>query len=266
MDTVKLPKYLQPKYSFKKIRVGKKYDGGYVAPLLAIKKSESLISFGMYDDWSFEKHFSKLNKKINIFVYDGSVNFFFWIKYYIKNFILLIRLKIELNNFIKSFFKIFDYYIFFNKKKILHIEKFVTSADKKISNINKKITLNQIFNNTPIKNVFLKIDIEGNEYRILNDILKYKNKIECMVIEFHNFDLMQKKIKNFLKKFNLCIVHTHVNNYGRITQKETPTVIELTLSKKSYCKSKINKNFKLPILNLDFPNNPKTPDFKIKFI
>ena len=121
MDTVKLPKYLQPKYSFKKIRVGKKYDGGYVAPLLAIKKSESLISFGMYDDWSFEKHFSKLNKKINIFVYDGSVNFFFWIKYYIKNFILLIRLKIELNNFIKSFFKIFDYYIFFNKKKILHI-------------------------------------------------------------------------------------------------------------------------------------------------
>ena len=47
------------------------------------------------------------------------------------------------------------------------------------------------------KNFFLKIDIEGNEYRILQDIIENQNYLEGLVIEFHNSDLMEERIIEF---------------------------------------------------------------------
>jgi hypothetical protein len=43
------------------IRLGRDWDGGYVVSKDQIEKTETLLSFGINDDWSFEIDFEKRN-------------------------------------------------------------------------------------------------------------------------------------------------------------------------------------------------------------
>ena len=55
--------YLRPLDAGKLIRLGNNKDGGYVISNLALKKSDTLISFGLGDNFSFEKNFLIIKKK-----------------------------------------------------------------------------------------------------------------------------------------------------------------------------------------------------------
>ena len=50
----------------------------------------------------------------------------------------------------------------------------------------------------------------------MNEILENSSKINGLVIEFHDFDLHYNYIQNFINKFELELIHIHVNNYGII--------------------------------------------------
>ena len=50
---------LKPKLKYQLQRVGKNNDGGYLVGINTIKQSKVLISYGINDDWSFEKIFAK---------------------------------------------------------------------------------------------------------------------------------------------------------------------------------------------------------------
>ena len=144
---------------------------------------------------------------------------------------------------------------FFNKN--------IIKNSKKI-NLNKFSSITRVIEDNNLNNIFFKIDIEKNEYSILNELVKYRNKIECLVIEFHSIRKNFKKIKKFIKEFKLNIIHIHVNNYGPVSISGFPSVVEFTFVKKKYCK-KNTKDIKLPIKNLDFPNNPDEDDKKVLF-
>ena len=45
------------------IRLGNKFDGGYLARLSDVISSSRLLSFGINTDWTFEKDFVRLSKK-----------------------------------------------------------------------------------------------------------------------------------------------------------------------------------------------------------
>ena len=64
------------------------------------------------------------------------------------------------------------------------------------------------------KKMILKIDIEGDEYKILEQIKKQFLKINLLIIEFHNIHKNLNKLKNFIKKTKFKIIHIHGNNYG----------------------------------------------------
>ena len=68
---------LKPDGLYKLIRVGKDNDGGYLICENSLKNSNILISFGISDDFSFERHFQTIND-IDIFAYDPSVNLNFF--------------------------------------------------------------------------------------------------------------------------------------------------------------------------------------------
>ena len=77
---MKLPKnlnYLRPIKINDLFRVGNNSDGGYVIPSKAFKQIDTIVSFGLGENFSFEKHAHLLNNKLNIIVYDHTVNFFF---------------------------------------------------------------------------------------------------------------------------------------------------------------------------------------------
>ena len=89
-----LPKYLCPLHETDLIRLGKDNDGGYLIPKQSLNYTKMLYSFGLNDDFSFEKEFyDKTGTKI--ICYDHAVS---W-KFFVKAFLL--------GNF-KSFFVNFE--------------------------------------------------------------------------------------------------------------------------------------------------------------
>jgi len=264
---MKLPKnlnYLRPLKTGALFRIGDKGDGGYIVPRSSFKKINCIISFGLGDNFSFEENAIKLNKKLNIAVYDHTINFYF---FFFKIYKSIKRIFYFKSNFINIYNKIsllIRYFFFFSGNNIIHIQKKVTDNPKSTNEVN----FSSIFSKYNKKKILLKIDIEGDEYKILNCIRNYKNTIHVLIIEFHNIDkkrIIFKKSIFFLKNF-FNIVHIHGNNSAPLSKDNLPTVLELTfVNKKIY---KLNKKIYLknfPIKNLDFPSFSLREDFFLNF-
>lgn len=230
-------------------RLGDPHDGGYLVRICDVKSSNHLLSFGIETDWSFEKDFIKI-KNTCIDAYDGTTcfNLFFY------NFIYFTYKKKP----IKALSKLIGYFEFkrfFSGSKKFH-KNFIGNFKNK-----NYIDLNKILKDIEKSNIFLKMDIEGSEYRCLDILLKFQEKFSSIVIEFHDVDCNLKKIHKFINQMNLNIVHIHINNYTPLTNNNIPQTIEVTFSK-----NKIdNDSFaKLPH-KLDSPNNPSKSDYKLIF-
>ena len=251
--------FLKPEYEVNLVRLGSRFDGGYLIPSELINKTEKLISFGLNDDWSFEEEFKKKNKKLKVLSFDHTVNRAFWYKYTLISFFYFLK---NLKDFSKIF-KFIAYKFFFQKKlNNFHIKKRIV---KKKNNKNE-ISIDEITRLNEEK-VFLKMDIENDEYRILNSIKNFK-QIVGFVIEFHYFDLNFRILKQFLQKNKFYkIVHIHANNMGGLAPDDNPTTLEITFINLKFCKKfkkKIIKNFKKN--KLDAPNDPYRKDININLL
>tara|TARA_B110000967_G_scaffold23533_1_gene21687 strand:- start:2956 stop:3729 length:774 start_codon:yes stop_codon:yes gene_type:complete len=248
-----LPKFLHPKTINTLERIGGKNDGGYVIDGKNILNSDALIGLGMSDDWSFEENFNSINS-VPTYIYDETVSLKKFLKKCSKYIIRINKPKI----FIHWFKTAFNYIKFFKGDKY-HLKKLVG-----IDLAPNYLSLNTILNKLNIEkfsHIFLKIDIEGWEYRLLDDLILNSEIIEGLVIEFHDSDLHLDKIEDFIKKFPLSLVHTHSNNYSPLNVEGIPIAIECTFT------CEITSKQLVPSLpnHLDMPNNPLIEDYKLIF-
>ena len=256
-----LPSILKPQQSIKSnlVRIGPKKDGGYIIDKRIIKKTTKIVTCGLHDEWSFEKEFQFRNKKCTVLAYDHTVNNNFWLSRLKRDIISFLKLKKLTPKKILDIFKYIDYYIFFSKKNFHYEKKIVFKKKNK-----NEITITEILKD--LKDLILKIDIEGDEYKILNEIHKNQKKINLLIIEFHYISKNILKIKKFLSKSNLKIIHIHANNYGGIDKKNLPTTLELTLlNNKKFKVEKKKSSFNYPIANLDYKNHKSRDDIKLSF-
>ena len=261
----KLPKFLCPNLKTELIRLGKSNDGGYSLSEKSLKEVKIIFSFGLDDDWSFEADLKKVTEA-KIICFDNSVNNNFWIKRFLKD-IVNFNFKSNIYKQFQRFFTFFKYKRFFMQKNIYHIKKHLISRDIIFPNqIEKDFTnLKNILDNWGSDSFFIKMDIEGNEYRVLDDIIENQENMIGLVIEFHNCDLMSDKIRNFIEKIDLDLVHIHVNNFCSATKDNFPTVFELTFSAKQYNSKRGINEFNFPDKKIDQPNNRDEIDQKILF-
>lgn len=245
-----LPSFLKLKSPEDLIRLGKKNDGGYLVSKSDIYQTNFLISFGINDDWSFESDFTNL-RNMPLLAYDASVNLKFFIKITI---ISIFNLK-NFSNIFHGPYKIIKYFLFFRGDK-KHIKKYVG-----INSPENYISLKNILNSVASDSIFLKVDIEGSEYRLLTTIIDYQERLTGLVIEFHDCDLHIEKIKFFIEHFKLRLVHVHANNYAPIIPESgLPTVLEMTFSKFSQSNNYIDLPHKL-----DMPNDRLSEEIRITF-
>ena len=249
-----IPKELKPKVLYNLIRIGKDNDGGYLVCRNSVNNSDILISFGISDDFSFEEQFQKIKKNIKILAYDPTVTINFFLKQFLHNF-----LKLNFINFFNKIINFIKFNFFFKKKNNSFFLKLIGKGGT-VSY--EYISIDEILKTIDQKSkLFFKIDIEGSEYRILDDLLKYMKSIEGLAIEFHNVDINIEKIISFIKKFELKLVHIHGNNWADYGENNIPSSIELSFS----------RNPKLTSYNLEFPhsldqkNNPKFDELKLIF-
>ena len=242
-----LPLFLKPKASYNLIRVGRDNDGGYLVEKKSLEISKSLISLGIYDDWSFEKKFLKINQNSKIYCYDSQVSLSFFKKKIIKQFFFVYYFGFS--ELFKTINLYFDFKKFFSNHFFLKHHIFYNDIKKILSEHNLDDA------------IFFKIDIEGSEYRILKELVSIKKKISGVCIEFHDVDLNLDKIKKFIEEIDLTLVHIHPNNYAKKDINNNPTVLELTFARNpiSYKKELTLPNF------LDQKNNSLEDDINIEF-
>ena len=115
---VTFPKELKPVFVDNKdlVRLGSIDDGGYVVPIKTIMNSKTLLSFGISDNWDFEKDFSKMSNA-KIFAYDHSIDSNFWISKFKKDLIKFLKLKIFKPKKLYKMFQYIDFLFFFRLKK-----------------------------------------------------------------------------------------------------------------------------------------------------
>ena len=266
--------FLRPIKSKDLFRLGNNMDGGYIVGKDSIEKIDTLVSFGLGDGsntenepWSFEKSLVKIKPNIDIYIFDHTVSskeYFNIIAKYLRRFLTFRCNFFELKK--RIFF--FKKYIKFLGLKNIHFykKKIVSNENKNSKNMSVKYIFNKLSDE---KKVILKCDIEGDEYKIIDDILIYKDNINLLIIEFHNLDIKINEFKNVMKKLleEYHIVHLHGNNHLGVREDGLPIVLELTLANNNTLKDKDNLEYtnSLPLSGLDFPCNPTNEDIDIFF-
>jgi hypothetical protein len=165
------------------------------------------------------------------------------------------------------------------------IENIPANLIDKMTFIRKNIDYDESDNTTNLSflfekynNIFIKMDIEGGEWRWLLSMDEEKlTKITQLVIEFHgitnvsyhnnfsmdSFNCTAKDKFECLEKLTKThyLIHAHGNNADLVNCNGIPNVIELIyINKKMFTiQPKLNSQ-NLPVENLDFPNEIKCKD------
>lgn len=249
-----LSRFFKPVVQIPMVRLGSERDGGYYVPKKIIKISKKIISCGLGEDWSFEEAFIKLNKNIEISFYDHTVGFLFWFKHSFKAFYFFLRYGANFKNIYKYFY----YLKFLKNKKIKHLKYKISQRNNEN---NKEISLSNILKFE--KNLTLKIDIEGDEYKVLKHIITHQKKINCLIIEFHQINKNKKKIKNFFSRAkDLKNCNISPNNSGGTDKFNDPLTVEVILINKIFLKK---NDYKKKINILYELNNPYKKAIRLKF-
>jgi hypothetical protein len=246
-----LSKYFYPKKVNNLIRLGNKLDGGYIFNKKSLLKCKYCLTFGLGDNFTFENDLKKINPKIKIKVYDHTVDYKFWIKHFFYWLWKSIRFRKYLNflNFVK-------YIYFFYIKENIHLKKKVGSSQNTLSKILERSKFDPLY-------TLLKIDIEGDEYKIINEIKNYN--FFGLIIEFENLNKNFKKVEKFIRNDkNLELIHIHGNNFSPVID-HIPDSIELSFVNKNFVDVKKKNHKEYPIKNLDYPNNIMKKDIELIF-
>jgi hypothetical protein len=257
------------------IRLGRDCDGGYVISKRQIEKTDILLSFGISTDWSFEADFEK-RKRIKIYAYDYSVSkeckrpeirdnlgcmigsFFVLRRSRVKEYWKKISgIRQELNLL----------YGYFQKKYDRHfIPKYLGDSDS-----GEYISFDKIFKGLPGAgklSVFIKMDIEGDEYKALPHLAPYFDKINGLAIEFHGLNSPEKfeDITELLLN-SYYVAHIHANNScGHIINSTLPMLLEITFMHKNMLPGNVRPSTaKYPVKGLDFPNTKTLDDIVLDF-
>jgi hypothetical protein len=225
INSIVLPKVFRPFECKSLIRLGKQNDGGYLVNSHDVDKSDILISFGIRDDWSFEKDFSKIN-------------------------------DCELVSFDRESQVPLDDQFYVNHRKMVRSHVDLQDSEDTIS-IQKILDIRS-------NKIFLNCDIEGKEYDFFDLLIINSYKFSGICLEVHGMNESSNffNVINFISKIGLKLVHVHPNNCSILGKMNVPDVLELTFT--SSDNILYNPTLTLPH-PLDMENCHGHPDYKINF-
>jgi hypothetical protein len=244
-------------------RFGTGSDGGYVLPASRLRTIDAMLSFGISNNWSLEEALSNARPDLLIHGYDhtiGKRRFGQRIALETARMMLGQSTRARLGQSIKT---ARDYKHFFVSPRQHFAERIFNHQENP-----SDATIDKVFARIAGKShVFLKMDIEGSEYRVIRDIVRYADRIDLLAIEFHDTEPLRevfvRDMQRLLKDFE--IVHLHGNNYGSVADDGLPDFLEMTLVNRRFMDPGAPRRNTLPISELDVPNNPEKPDFSLNF-
>ena len=221
-----LYEYLRVYKYDKKIRLGNKFDGGYVIAVIEDYDYDCYISCGISNEESFSRDFIRKYNIKNSYGFDGTI---------------------------QSYPSEYQTDIIFIKKNINSFN------DENNDNL---VGIIEQYDNIFLK---MDIEGGEYEWLMIMDEEKL-NKFGQIVIEFHNVNGEERITNCLKKLANLFyLVHVHGNNYDRVCF-NVPRVIELTYVNRRLIGNALHLNRDaFPVEGLDFPNNEAVRDIKLNF-
>ncbi len=128
---------------------------------------------------------------MTINIYDHSISIFSHLRLILKHFLRFITFRLKYFILIYFLVNFYKYLLLINHNNVHHFSKKVSNNKDANSIIFKNIL------NLKSKNMILKVDIEGSEFKILNQLLKYKENFSMLIIEFHFIQKNKKVFINF---------------------------------------------------------------------
>lgn len=218
-----LPRFLNPSASDTLVRIGRDHDGGYLIDSRDIARSQALVSFGVNEDWSFEKQFCQ-GRDLPVFACDATLNWRYLVRRAWRS-----LMRLNPRAIYRSFSALLDYPVFFSGRR-RHYRRYI-GLDKVSGYTKLTAVLDEVRQESGVESgIFLKIDIEGWEYRIFDELIKHGHRFTGLAIELHDVDLHLDKLAQFIEQFPLNLVHVHANNYAPIDDEGIPLAIECTFS------------------------------------
>lgn len=246
-----LPLSLEPGSYQDLVEIGNGGDGTYYLKPQDLE-ANIVLSLGLSDEWSFELFF--LEKGYSVVAVDGSVG----TREFIKRFIFaLVGFKLKIAY--QRAQTLIRYFLLCKFDNFIHLRKFVGLSTKV-----HFVTLDELIRQYTNENdqIILKCDIEGHEYRILNDIIKYRDRISTFAVEFHDADLHMETIRQFHTDSGYNIAFLQANNAGEIGENGYPTLLEVTFTKQIREAGNISK----PSLQFNKCNAKNRPLISINYI
>lgn len=255
---------IRPISGIEQIRLGSKFDGGYVVPTNAVKVSETLISFGYGNDSNFERHFIQLSKNKKSFIFDSRINLLYLTDLLISD--LKYFFNSQRRRYLLYRFKTILMYIRLRSLKRVQYNNFKIGSNFDL--LNKNIDLNGVFDLLKIyDNFILKSDIEGAEYEIFNLKNSHLKNANCLIIEFHNVDVRTSEFFMILDQFatSFVITNVHINNFTSVVD-GIPQTLEMAFLNKKLLPTKFQFELVSSIPSvLDSPNNPRISEIKFVY-
>lgn len=242
------------------IRLGNWADGGYVVPYDAVAQADALLAFGINRDWSFEENFHAVNPSATIHGYDHTISLSMFRQEFTDG-IRRYLLGGESRAAGQRFWLWREFHAFFCGRARHFQEKIAGD-----SSTPGTATVDDAFARLPatLARIFMKIDIEGSEYAIIDSLVSHAGRIAAVAIEFHQTESRRQEFCSAVKSMQTVfdIVHVHGNNCAGISPDGLPHALEVTFSRKAG--GPRIKRRSLPIA-IDRPNSPAKPDYRILF-
>lgn len=242
------------------VRLGAKHDGGYVISQRMIEAAGGLISFGLSDEWEFEKDFTRA-AGVSAVCFDPTVDRTFWAKRLAVGMIKgLLRCDVSR---LRRGLRVIDYCRFFDAKRNRHVRKAIGYSGPNALNLSDAIAVATL--SGPL---MLKMDIEGWEYRILEQLVDLREEFVGFTIEFHDIDLHEQRIADFVDAVSDCfvLIHFHANSHTTIGPDGLALVVELTFMARRLLRPDEELTIHdLPIAGFDAPNIPGQKEAVVSF-
>ena len=227
------------------IRLGSNMDGGYILPKSIVDCADALLSLGVGDDWTFDVDWKQFKNNDLIHMYDGTVT--------------RDSLKVTINTNVRGHLDL----------KSMHDNFFIGRTQHFVENVGNsegQTTLATCLDRLAVKNVFIKIDIEGGEYSMVDDFINHKDSIVGMVMEFHfcngHREYFQAAVNKLQEHFE--IVHLHANNHVGVGPEGLTDCLELTFVRQDLCAG-TTKRTHFYLEDLDHSNVVGNEDYRYCF-
>ena len=219
-------------------RMGSDADGGYILSQSSVAASQAMLSLGVGSNWTFEQAWRDVHPQDPIHSYDGTIS--------------RERMTPEQQE---------SYDLCFQGLTRHYLENAGSRTGSGVCGFDDMMA------RLARPQVFLKMDIEGGEYHIADQILQHSHSITGMVMEYHYTGKFRDRFRQQITAFSdhFHIIHVHHNNGCALCDDGLPTVLEISFLRKDLYTGPRVLRHRSYLPDLDQPNDPRRPDIELIF-